>query len=317
MSTKPKLRVGLIGSGFMGKAHVFGYATAAQVFDLPFEIELHTLADVTEAAALKAAARLRLRARDFGLDGRSFATPRSTSSTSPRRTLFMKRWRLAAIAAGKHVYCEKPLAPLAVEAARRMAEAAEAAGDTNAGRIQLSMQPHAGLRTRDDRGPANSVKSEAIAASTARTTWPTLLAPTLSGTIRPVAARSPISVHMHSPLPSSCWLRRRSDHRRHGRLRHRDRRSVRTASGGAAPSTVDDIGSAFLRFASGATGSIEATGSPPAARCSTTSKSGDAGRAGLQPGAFERAAFLLGRRPAADARGFRRIEAGPDHPPYG
>ena len=59
MSTKPKLRVGLIGTGFMGKTHVFGFATSAKVFDLPFEIELHTVADVTEAAALQAAA-------DFG-----------------------------------------------------------------------------------------------------------------------------------------------------------------------------------------------------------------------------------------------------------
>src|SRR4051812_50207541 len=34
---------------------------------------------------------------------------------------------LAAIAAGKHVYCEKPLAPLAADA-REMTDAAEAAG---------------------------------------------------------------------------------------------------------------------------------------------------------------------------------------------
>ena len=32
---KPALRIGLIGTGFMGKAHVFGYATAEKVFDLP------------------------------------------------------------------------------------------------------------------------------------------------------------------------------------------------------------------------------------------------------------------------------------------
>src|SRR3984885_15585261 len=38
-----------------------------------------------------------------------------------------KEMALAAIAAGKHVYCEKPLAPLATDA-REMAEAAEAAG---------------------------------------------------------------------------------------------------------------------------------------------------------------------------------------------
>ena len=38
--TKPKLRIGLIGSGFMGKAHAFGYSAAAQVFDLPYDLEL-------------------------------------------------------------------------------------------------------------------------------------------------------------------------------------------------------------------------------------------------------------------------------------
>jgi len=36
--TKSKLRIGLMGSGFMGKAHAFGYAIAARVFDLPFEL---------------------------------------------------------------------------------------------------------------------------------------------------------------------------------------------------------------------------------------------------------------------------------------
>jgi predicted dehydrogenase len=56
--TKPKLRIGLIGSGFMGKAHAFGYTTAARVFDLPFELELHTIADIDDEAATKAAAAL-------------------------------------------------------------------------------------------------------------------------------------------------------------------------------------------------------------------------------------------------------------------
>ena len=28
------MKLGLIGSGFMGKAHVFGFATAERVFDL-------------------------------------------------------------------------------------------------------------------------------------------------------------------------------------------------------------------------------------------------------------------------------------------
>ena len=44
---KKKLRLGLIGSGFMGKTHVFGFAAAARVFDLPYDVELTAIADVT------------------------------------------------------------------------------------------------------------------------------------------------------------------------------------------------------------------------------------------------------------------------------
>ena len=56
--TKPKLRIGLIGTGFMGKAHVFGFTSAPKVFDLPFDLALHRLADVSDAAATEAARRL-------------------------------------------------------------------------------------------------------------------------------------------------------------------------------------------------------------------------------------------------------------------
>ena len=54
---KPPLRVGLIGTGFMGKAHIFGYTTAARVFDLPRDIVLDTVADITDEAARAAATR--------------------------------------------------------------------------------------------------------------------------------------------------------------------------------------------------------------------------------------------------------------------
>lgn len=56
--TKPSLRVGLIGIGFMGKAHVFDFTSAPRVFDLPYDLELHTVADITPAAAEEAARRL-------------------------------------------------------------------------------------------------------------------------------------------------------------------------------------------------------------------------------------------------------------------
>ena len=48
MTTKPKLRIGLIGTGFMGKAHVFGFTSAPRVFELTYDLDLHTVADGTE-----------------------------------------------------------------------------------------------------------------------------------------------------------------------------------------------------------------------------------------------------------------------------
>jgi Predicted dehydrogenases and related proteins len=54
--SKPDLKVGLIGTGFMGKAHAFGYVNAARVFDLPVTAVLHRVADIDLAAA-EAAAR--------------------------------------------------------------------------------------------------------------------------------------------------------------------------------------------------------------------------------------------------------------------
>lgn len=100
--TKAKLRVGLIGSGFMGKAHAFGYTTAARVFDLPYEVQLHTLADVSAEAAARAAAALgfaratpdwRALVADPEIDVVNVAAPNALHS----------EMALAAIAAGKHV----------------------------------------------------------------------------------------------------------------------------------------------------------------------------------------------------------------------
>ena len=123
---KPPLRIGLIGTGYMGKAHVFGYATAQRVLDLPLRPVLHTVADVTEALAAGAADSL-----GFGqwtLDWRTMIDDPEIDVihvTTPNA--LHKEMSLAAIAAGKHVHCEKPLAT-SVEDARAMTEAAEAAG---------------------------------------------------------------------------------------------------------------------------------------------------------------------------------------------
>lgn len=121
-----RLHVGLIGSGFIGRSHAFAWRAAPAVFGLPVTPVLHTLADVDEATASRAASQLGFD-RATGDWQALVADPDIdlVDITTPNR--WHKPMALAAIAAGKPVYCEKPLAPNAAEA-RAMAEAAEAAG---------------------------------------------------------------------------------------------------------------------------------------------------------------------------------------------
>jgi predicted dehydrogenase len=123
---KKKLRLGLIGSGFMGKAHVFGFSAAQRVFDLPYEVEFACIADISmqQAEAARSAFGFAT-ATDKWQDMVNDPAIDLIDITAPNA--FHKEMALAAIAARKHVYCEKPLAPLASEALI-MAEAAEAAG---------------------------------------------------------------------------------------------------------------------------------------------------------------------------------------------
>ena len=118
--------IGLIGSGFIGKVHALAYRSAPAVFGLRRRPRLEMLADIDDAAAAAAAATLGF-ARSTG-DWRTLVTDPSVDIVdiaSPNH--LHEEMALAAIAAGKAVYCEKPLAPTA-EGAARMVAAADAAG---------------------------------------------------------------------------------------------------------------------------------------------------------------------------------------------
>ncbi len=120
------MKVGLIGSGFMGKTHSFGFATAARVFDLPVSFEMEVLADISMEHAENARHELGFnRATDNWRDLIGDPSIDVVDITAPNA--LHKEMALAAIAAGKHVYCEKPLAPLASDALE-VTQAAEAAG---------------------------------------------------------------------------------------------------------------------------------------------------------------------------------------------
>lgn len=130
---KPPLGVGMVGYAFMGAAHSQGWRTAGRVFDLPMDPVLAAVCG-RDAGAVRAmadrhgwaAAETDWRAlieRD-DVDLVDICTPGDSHAEIA----------LAALAAGKHVLCEKPLANT-VEEAEAMTAAAAAARE----RGQLAM----------------------------------------------------------------------------------------------------------------------------------------------------------------------------------
>ncbi|QYK43415.1 MAG: Gfo/Idh/MocA family oxidoreductase [Paracoccaceae bacterium] len=121
-----EIGVGLIGTGFMGKAHALAWRNVRAVMgDVP-AARLAVLADVPETRArqmagqfgfARATADWRDLVADPAVDVVSITTPNGLH----------REMAEAALAAGKHVWCEKPMA-LTLEDARAMAAAAQAAG---------------------------------------------------------------------------------------------------------------------------------------------------------------------------------------------
>ena len=123
---KTSLNIGIIGTGFMGKAHAFAYRSALAAFpEIPVPV-LRMIADVNADGAAKAAHQYgfenstgnwRDLVNDLAIDVVSITTPNTLH----------KEMVLAAIAAGKHVHCEKPLSPT-LKDSEEMLMAAEAKG---------------------------------------------------------------------------------------------------------------------------------------------------------------------------------------------
>ena len=120
------LKIGLIGTGFMGKAHAIAFNAASSVFELPAKPVCELLADADLATAES-------RARAWGFaratdDWRALVEDSDVDVVDICAPNFLhKEMALAAIAAGKHVYAEKPLALSAADA-DEMVAAAEKAG---------------------------------------------------------------------------------------------------------------------------------------------------------------------------------------------
>jgi len=120
--------VGLIGTGYMGKCHALAWGSVRAVFgDGPRPVLAH-LAEVNAELAARKADEFGF-ARATGDWRELIADPavEVVSVTTPNA--FHAEMAIAALEAGKHVWCEKPMA-VALPDAERMAAAAEASGRT-------------------------------------------------------------------------------------------------------------------------------------------------------------------------------------------
>ncbi|WP_187371035.1 Gfo/Idh/MocA family protein [Gracilibacillus massiliensis] len=126
MGVKPKVRVGMIGYQFMGKAHSHAYRDLAFYFDNPLEIEMAVISGRNLEAVKEAQEKMGWQSYETDwrkvierddIDVIDIVTPNHTHAEIA----------IAAAEAGKHIITEKPLA-LTVEEAERMLEAVEKNG---------------------------------------------------------------------------------------------------------------------------------------------------------------------------------------------
>ncbi|MFN8192517.1 MAG: Gfo/Idh/MocA family oxidoreductase [Nocardioidaceae bacterium] len=120
------LGVAVIGAGMVGRAHAAGYAAARQRYDLDLpEVRLVAVADAHEPFAVDAAARFGYGRAETSWQAVAEADDIDVVSIAIANELHRPVLE-ALLDAGKHVICEKPLAP-SVADARAMVAAAEAA----------------------------------------------------------------------------------------------------------------------------------------------------------------------------------------------
>ena len=119
--------VAVIGAGMAGRAHAAGYRSASTVYGegLP-EIRLAAIADVNPAFAADTARRFGYERAEGGWEAVAAAVDVDVVSVVVANPLHRQIVE-GLLAAGKHVLCEKPMAPT-VEDAEAMVAAAKASG---------------------------------------------------------------------------------------------------------------------------------------------------------------------------------------------
>ena len=309
---RPRARVGLIGAGFMGKCHANAFRSVAGLFDLRIEPELCLLADADEETARRSADALGFE-RSTGDWRRLTGDPDVDIVAITAPNALHAAIAFAAIEAGKAVYCEKPLS-VDTSSARAMRDAAAAAGTcTMVGfgylrnpMLKLAREIVAsgeigevvafrGIHAEDymaDPATPHSFRTDPAGGGALFDLGShiTSIARYLLG---PIAAVSGTTTTIHP------------------------RRPVAAGSDATKPVDVDDRAVFLADFESGVTGTFEANWAAAGRRMQLAFEvTGTRGAIAFTQERMNEL-HLHSAASAGGRRGFTRIEAGPEHPPYG
>lgn len=306
--------IGLIGTGFMGQCHALAFRTVGAVFPTVPTPRLELLADLDPGVTERAA-------RAFGFarwttDWRALVGDPAVdlvAITTPNA--LHQEMAEAAIAAGKAVYCEKPLA-LDAEGARAMTEAAEAAGvATLVGYNYLRNPATALAKELIESGEIGEIVhfrgchfEDYMRDPEAPASWRTRKATAGAGAVADLGSHA-ISLARHlvgeivevqgsvqTVVPE---------------------RPVAGRPGAREPVEVDDQAQALVRFASGAAGTIEASWVASGRKMYLTYEiTGTKGAIALDQERFNELR-LYTHGSSARLDGFRTILMGPAHGKYG
>ncbi|WP_251453657.1 Gfo/Idh/MocA family oxidoreductase [Microbacterium sp. Marseille-Q6648] len=321
------LRVALIGPGFMGRMHAHAWRTAPRFFDLPVTPELVVLAgrDAERTAAAAASYGVPESTDDWrtvidrsDIDVIDICSPGDTHAEIA----------LTALAAGKHVLCEKPLANSVADAERMVAaaEQASSAGAVSMCGFSYRRTPALALARRlveDGRiGRIRHVRAQYLqdwlSDPEAPFTWRLDRERAGSGTLGDIGAHS---------IDTAQWLTGEDIVRVSAALRTfvptRPVRGESVGLGGRAREdaphervTVDDAAAFTASFASGALGVFEATRMATGHRNSNRIEiNGDRGSIAFDFREMNELEFYDAADPAGE-QGFRRIQVNEPEQPY-
>jgi predicted dehydrogenase len=325
--TEPRtVNVGVIGAGFMGKAHSLAYAAMPMFFwPAPAVPRRAVIAEVTDELAREAAARYgyerstgdwRRVIEDPDVDLVDIAVP---NDAHPEIAI-------AAARAGKHVLCEKPLARTAEEA-RAMRDAVVAAGVTHMVAFNYRRTPAVALARRlIDEGAIGAVRSfrgtylqDWSNDPDLPLSWRFRKDVAGSGALGDIATHAiDFARHLVGEVEAVSALTRNYIPDRPVQEGGADQLAGASKLAGARrePVDVDDEVMTLMRFAGGAVGSIEATRAAHGRKNHLTFEvHGELGTLAFD---YERRdeLQLYSAADEADRQGFRTILTGPAHP-YG